>query len=224
MKRKKKQKLLDFFTFPFRALMLSEHDKWGLSSLRSERFDYVADEVKGYCLDVGCGRHNLFVREYLKGNGIGVDVFQYEGLEEDHVLEDISQFPFDDDTFDSVTFIACINHVPNTLRNTELREAYRCLKSHGNIIITMGNPFAEIMAHKVVSLYDSLFGTQHDVDAVRGMAEGEDYYVRDSEIIYRLLRAGFMDVRKKYFLTQWGLNHLFVAWKRPMALTRRGTL
>jgi hypothetical protein len=50
-----KQKIADFATFPLRAISLFESDCWGLSSLLSERFDYVADEVIGYCLDIGCG-------------------------------------------------------------------------------------------------------------------------------------------------------------------------
>jgi len=40
-----------------------------MSSLQSERFDYVSKEVIGYCLDVGCGRYNRFVKEYHNANG-----------------------------------------------------------------------------------------------------------------------------------------------------------
>jgi hypothetical protein len=35
----------------------------------------------------------------------------------------------------------------------------------------------------------------------------------DSEIVDRLTRAGFQAIRKRYFPTQWGLNHLFCATK-----------
>jgi hypothetical protein len=42
-----------------------------MSALSSERFDYVAREVRGYCLDVGCGKHERFVQEFLKGNRRG---------------------------------------------------------------------------------------------------------------------------------------------------------
>jgi ubiquinone/menaquinone biosynthesis C-methylase UbiE len=66
------------------------------------------------------------------------DVYPYEGLTEENLVEDITRFPFDDASFDSVTFIASISHVPEPLR----------------------------------------------------------------------------DIEKKSFLTQWGLNHLFVGWKR----------
>ncbi len=70
MKRRKKiQKIKDFLTFPIRAFTLFINDKWGLLSLASERFDYVANEVIGYCLDVDCGRNNRFINEFLAGNG-----------------------------------------------------------------------------------------------------------------------------------------------------------
>jgi ubiquinone/menaquinone biosynthesis C-methylase UbiE len=212
-KRDNKQKLKDFLTFPLRALTLFESDKWGLSSLASERFDYVSREVIGYCLDVGCGRHNLFINKYLNGNGKGIDIFAYEGLSKENVVSDISKFPFPDATFDSVTFIANLNHVPKSLRDTELSEAYRCLRTGGNVIVTMGNPVAEILVHGVVRLYDKIFRTNYDIDSERGMKEEEEYYLTNSEIISRLKKAGFKSIKKKYFLTQWGLNHLFVGLK-----------
>lgn len=77
----------------------------------------------------------------------------------------------------------------------------------------MGSAIAEILVHKLVWLYDRLFNTRLDMDGERGMQEDEDYYLTDSEIHRRLLRAGFEGTRKKYFWTQWGLNHLFVARK-----------
>lgn len=208
------QRLKDFLTFPLRAFTMFENDRCGLLSLASERFDYVSREVIGYCLDVGCGRNNRFIVEYLKGNGKGIDVYPYEGLSEENIVEDISHFPFDTCTFDSVTFIANLNHVPKSLRDIELAEAYRCLKHGGNIIITMGNPLAEILVHKVVAFYDRIFGTKYDMDSERGMHEEEEYYLTDSEIVERLEKAGFVDIKKKYFWTQWMLNHLFVARKK----------
>jgi len=212
--RNKIQKLKDFITFPVRAPILIEKDRWGLSSLASERFDYVVREVRGFCLDVGCGRHNRFINDFLSGNGKGMDVFLYEGLSEENIVKDITHFPFPDASFDSVTFIANINHIPKSKRDAELREAYRCLKPGGNIIVTMGNFLAELLIHTLVWLYNKIFKINIDVDSDRGgMTEGEEYYLNDSEIVERLKKAGFKNIKKKYFLTQWGLNHLFVGWK-----------
>jgi len=213
MKRNTLQKVKDFLTFPLRALTLFENDKWSFSSLASERFDYVSKEVIGYCLDVGCGRHNRFISEYLHGNGKGIDIYPYDGLTKENLVEDITHFPFEDKSFESITFIANFNHIPIPMRNIEVGEAYRCLKSNGKIIITMGHPLAEILAHQVVFLYDRLFRTEYDLDSERGMNEEETLYVHDSEIIERLQCAGFKQIEKKYFFTQWGLNHLLAGRK-----------
>ena len=207
------QKVKDFVTFPLRAVSLFEQDRFGLSSLRTERFDYVAGEVEGDCLDVGCGRNNLFIREVLGGRGKGIDVFAYDGLGPENIVEDITCFPFPDESFDSVTFIANLNHVPAPKRDPELAEAWRCLRPGGNIIVTMGNPLAELLVHRVVWLYDRLFKTHHDMDSERGMEQEEEYYLIDAEIVARLKKVGFARIVKKYFGTQWGLNALFIGWK-----------
>ena len=212
MRRNAVQKIKDCATFPARAFTLFHHDRWGLSCLASERFDYAANEVIGYCLDVGCGRNNRFVKEYLHGNGKGIDIFPYEGLTEENLVDDLSRFPFESSTFASVTFLANINHIPESQRDIELSEAYRVLKPKGNIIVTMGNPLAEIVVHKLVWFYDKVFKTNYDMDTERGM-EDEDYYLTGAEITERLTRAGFQRIVKKSFATQWGLNRLFVGWK-----------
>lgn len=218
-RRTRGQQLKDFASFPIRAFtMFGGRDRWGLSALASERFDYVAREVEGYCLDVGCGRNNRFVREFLGGHGKGIDVYPYEGLTDEHLVRDITRFPFDDGSFDSITFNANFNHIPRPLRDVELAEAYRCLRPRGNIVITMGNPAAELLVHKVQALYDRHLGTSYDVDSERGMEEEEAFYVLDSEIRARMGQAGFVGIRKKYFATQWGLNHLLVA-RRPVTAT-----
>jgi len=210
-------KAVDLITFPLRAVTLFHQDRWGLRCLASERFDYVSREVQGYCLDVGCGYHNRFVTEWLEGNGRGIDVFQYDGLTREQIVDDMSRFPFDDATFDSVTFIANLNHVPLWMRDSELTEAHRCLKPGGNVIVTMGNPWAEIAVHKVVEFYDRFFAAHVDMDGERGMGDGEAYYLLDSEIISRLHNAGFVDLSKKYFWTQYCLNHLWIGRKPKRA-------
>ena len=207
------QSAKDCLTIPLRALTLFENDRWGLSSLASDRFYYVAREVRGYCLDVGCGRRNRFVTEFLHGHGKGIDVYPYNGLSAEQVLEDLTQFPFPTGMFDSVTLIANLNHIPASQRDQELAEAFRCLKPGGNLIITMGHPVVEIIGHKLVHWYDRLLGTRHDVDGERGMHHEESYYVREAEIRRRLTRAGFTRIAKKRFVTQWGLNALYVGWR-----------
>ena len=204
---------MDCLTFPIRAVTLFHRDKWGLASQASERFDYVAREVQGYCLDVGCGYHNRFVTEWLGGNGKGIDVYKYEGLSDDQIVRDMTRLPFADESFDSVTFIANLNHVPRSMRDRELSEAHRCLRRGGNIIVTMGNPLAEIAVHKVIATYDRILGTHVDMDTERGMDAEEAYFLLDSEIVSRLQAVGFGKLKKKYFWTQWCLNHLWIGWR-----------
>jgi SAM-dependent methyltransferase len=213
MARSAAQKIIDFLTFPLRAPVLFDDNRFGLTSLANERFDYVAKEVKGYCLDIGCGKYNKFITLFLGGNGIGIDVFKYEGLNDENIITDLTSLPYQDESFDTVTFIANVNHIPKPIRDKELSEAYRCVKGGGNIVVTMGAPFAEIAAHKVVAVRDKIFNSTCDVDAVRGMDDDEEYFLTDAEIRDRLHLAGFKDIQKKYFLTQWGLNRLYVAWK-----------
>jgi len=213
MKRNHLHAAIDFVTFPVRAFVLFEKDAFGLSALSSERYDYVAREISGRCLDVGCGRYNRFINEYLGGNGMGIDVFPYEGLTEENILKDIRHFPFEDAAFDAVTFIANINHIPREDRDAELAEAFRCLKPKGKIVVTMGNALAEILIHKLVLFYEKFLGADFEMDTKRGMDAEEEYYLADAEIRSRLTRAGFRGLTKKYFLTQWGLNHMLVGWK-----------
>ncbi|MBM3935006.1 MAG: class I SAM-dependent methyltransferase [SAR202 cluster bacterium] len=207
------KKAVDTVTFPGRALLLINDDGVGLSSLRTERFDYVARNVQGYCLDVGCGEHNLFVTRWLSGNGKGIDVFPYDGLTAENIVEDMSRFPFPDGTFKTATFIANINHIPEPMRDVELAEAYRCLAPGGNVVVTMGNPVAEVLVHKYIFLQSKVLGAKFE-DTERGMHEDEEFYLKDSEIKARLAKAGFTGIKKKRFMTQWGLNHLFLGWKR----------
>ena len=66
-------------------------------------------------------------------------------------------------------------------------------------------------------MYDQFLGTKVDMDSERGMGGEESYYLADSEIVERLARAGFDGLRRKYFITQWFLNHLWVGRKKSDA-------
>ena len=111
------QRIIEFFTMPFRTCTLFYYDRWGLSSLATDRFDYAARQVQGYCLDVGCGQTNRLIREYLDGNGKGVDIYPFKDLSREQILEEMTRFPFEDETFDSVTFLAVLYHVPESRRD-----------------------------------------------------------------------------------------------------------
>jgi SAM-dependent methyltransferase len=212
--RSRGQLLKDFVTFPLRAVLPVQESKWGLTARPDERFEYVAREVEGRVLDIGCGRDNTFVTRYAGGNGVGIDVFRYDGLDDENIVEDMTHLPFPDASFDTVTFIANFNHIPQPDRDAEVREAFRVVRPGGKVVVTMGNPLAELTIHRLVHAYDHLLGTNLDMDTERGMHEDEEYFVRDRVIVEHLAAAGFRGVEKRYFVTQWGLNHLLTA-RRP---------
>lgn len=210
------QKAVDFVTFPLRAVMpfrVGQHKKWGLSSRASERFDYAAKEIEGYTLDVGCGPYNRFVNEYLGGHGLGIDVVHYEGLDEEQVLEDLTRLPFPDAAFDSVSLIAVLHHIPKPLRKAELAEMYRVLKPGGQLVLTMTTPLAAWLIHRVTRVHARFLGVQYDIDLLREMKEDEEDFVTEKEVRKLSAGAGFSSMNRKYFLTQWGLNRLFVIRK-----------
>jgi SAM-dependent methyltransferase len=201
---------LNFATFPVRALAVLQSDRGRLQSLRSERFSYVAEEAVGHCLDIGCGPENRFIRRWHQ-DGVGIDVFGYEGLDESQVVPDMTSLPYDEGTFDTVTLIAALNHVPEPLRVAELREMRRVLRPGGRLVLTMGNALAERAVHQLVHFYSHRFGTHEDMDGERGMEHEESFSVSPREIRALLAQAGFTSVRRRRFWTQWGLNSLYVA-------------
>jgi hypothetical protein len=78
----------------------------------------------------------------------------------------------------------------------------------------MATPLTEILVHKVTRLHAKLFGNAYDIDLLREMHEEEEDYVEEKELVRQMVSAGFENIERKYFLTQWGLNRLFVGWKR----------
>ncbi len=201
---------LDNLLFPIRAFLLPESSKWGLTSLRDERMLMVKGHTQGYTLDMGCGPNNIFINYYCVGNGIGLDVFPYKGV--DNIVKDMTNLPFPNETFDSITLIAAISHIPQNKRVTEFNEIKRILKNDGQVVFTEGEPVTQWMTHKWVWLSDTIFGTHWDVDTERGMEEGESYCVPVAEIRALLQQTGFSLKQKTAF--QWGLNNVYVAVKK----------
>ncbi len=120
--------------FPLLCLLSREQSlKLGLIPIDDERVIQAMKEAKGRVLDIGCGANN-FVRSY--GNGTGVDIVDWKGC--DLVIKDAAKLPFKDGEFDTVSYIACLNHIPN--RDDSVKEAYRVTKNGGKVIVTMITP------------------------------------------------------------------------------------
>src|SRR5262249_42188319 len=147
--------------------------------------------------DVGCGTNDL-VRKYreFRGDGIGVDVYPWPNV--DLVVEDTAKLPFPDNAFDTITFVACINHIPNRLE--VLREAHRLLAARGRIVLTNLTPVLSRIWHRW-AFWDE---DQHE----RGMKAGEVYGFTHDELTNLFDSAGYRLVERRPF--SWRLNWLYV--------------
>ncbi|MBD3160932.1 MAG: methyltransferase domain-containing protein [Candidatus Latescibacteria bacterium] len=166
-----------------------------VEELARKRRTRVLRHLKGRLLDIGCGDNRL-VREH--GDGIGVDVVDWGDV--DLVVEDTAQLPFEDGSFDSVTFVACLNHIPN--REEVLDEARRLLRSDGRLIATMIPPNLSAVWHRIIHPWDP---DQHG----RELHEGEVWGITNEEMIRMLGRHRFRLVAHERFVFR--LNNLFVA-------------
>jgi len=182
-------KLVDNVLFPFRALFVPEENRFGLTSLRNECFKIVAEHTKGKVLDVGCGRDNLFVKDYIgEKNGVGIDVFEYDGVV--NVVKNLCELPYEDGSFDTVTLIAVGGHIPKHLRECEFKEFARILKKGGRLLMTEGEVFTQTIGHKWRHFSYALIGKK-DMDSERGMEEEEEYCMPFKEINQYLNNYGY---------------------------------
>ncbi len=185
----------DFIGIPFRLVLFDQAwlPRLGWTTLEEERVNAALPYVHGRVLDVGAGTNSL-VNRY--GNGVGVDVYDWgNGV---LVVEDTSKLPFKDATFDTVTFIACLNHIP--YRDAALREARRLIRPDGRLIITMINPLLGDFGHAI---------WWYSEDKKRGgMKEGEVGGMWTNDIIRLCKMAGFKLEQRRRFV--YGMNNLLI--------------
>ena len=166
--------------------------------LLDKRIKIVLPYLEGSLLNIGCGTNEL-VRSY-SGKGIGTDVYQWGDV--DVVVEDTAKLPFDEKTFDTITIVAALNHIPN--RTEVLLEAKRVLKDSGKLIVTMIPPKISRVWHGIRKPWDA-------DQSERGMKEGEVYGLTKNELSELLSEAGFEITFKKKFML--GINNLTIAKK-----------
>jgi SAM-dependent methyltransferase len=189
------QSVWDFVGIPFRLALFDQ--KWlprfGWTTLEEERIGAVLPHVRGRLLDIGAGPNNL-VRRY--GDGIGVDVHDWGGGI--IVVENSAELPFEDASFDSVSCVAALNHIPN--RGDVLAEARRIVKDDGRLVITMINPILGGIGHAI---------WWYGEDRHRGgMEEGEVGGLWPRDIVNMCVARGFRLREHRRFV--YGMNHLFV--------------
>jgi SAM-dependent methyltransferase len=198
------QHLKDFAAAPLRMLFLPDQvsQRLGLTSLEDERLTAVRPWITGALLDVGAGTNRL-VREY--GSGVGVDVHDFGG--DTLLVSDTRHLPFPDGSFDTVTFVACLNHIPE--RREALAESRRVLRDGGRIAVTMIDPILSAIGHRI---------WWYSEDRHRGgMRPGEVYGLWPRTVRRLLEDAGFELIAERRFL--YGLNRLYVgrklSWQPP---------
>lgn len=172
------------------------------SILQRWRIEMAARHIPpgAHVLDIGCSDGALF--RTLQGriaSGVGVD--------SEPVPEDYGNFRFvrgrapDDlwagETFDAITMLAVLEHVPAT-EQRKLAEGCRAmLKMGGRVICTVPSP-------KV----DSLIHLGKQLGVLDGMKEFEHYGFEPSYTVSLFVHHGFLLCQTRRF--QLGLNNLFV--------------
>ncbi|XPV74722.1 MAG: class I SAM-dependent methyltransferase [Desulfovibrio sp.] len=189
------QSIWDFIGIPFRLVLFDQEwlPRFGWTTLEEDRMAQVLPRVKGRLLDIGAGPNTLV---NTHGDGVGVDVFDWGGGTQ--VVEDTSKLPFKDMSFDTVTFVACLNHIP--YRKEAVLEAARVMRPDGRIIVTMINPILGDIGHAI---------WWYSEDKHRGgMEEGEVGGMWSSEIVRLMDNAGLKLREHKTFV--YGMNHIYV--------------
>lgn len=190
--------------FPLRAIFMATEGKFGLMSLREERMFQVSRFCQGRVLDIGCGPSNLFIEKFIgREKGKGIDVFPYRGVE--NIVKDMASIPFEDASFDTITLIAAVSHIPRSKRKAEFAEFGRLLKKGGRLILTEGEPLSQWLIHK----WEELRKTGLDYE--RGMEKDEEYCIPRKELLGYLNNPPFRLIKKIPFM--WGLNNVYIAEK-----------
>lgn len=172
----------------------------GLLSNLDIRTRLILSQVSGRLLDIGCGENTL-ARNYQQqgGDGTGVDVYDWGDV--DLLVEDTSKLPLEDGSVDTITFVACLNHIPN--RIDVLKESDRLLAPGGRVVLTNLAPLISRIWHEWAFWDDD----QHE----RGMVEGEVYGFTDKELREVLAEGGFKVVESRGF--SWGFNRIYICEK-----------
>ena len=169
------------------------HDALG-EVLAKRRVKAVLPHISGRLLDVGCGSNQL-VRHYA--NGVGIDVHPWPGA--DVVVDDTAMLEWESGSFDTITIVAALNHIPN--RAAVLNECRRVLRPGGRVVITMLTPRTSRIWHWLRAPWDA---DQRD----RGMKAGEVYGFTPGEVLDLFRRAGFTLLAQRRFML--GFNRVYV--------------
>lgn len=201
------QSFYDFIGAPLRMILLPDavSEKLHLTSLRGERFRKVLPELQGRVLDIGAG-DNLLIHLYrqcasLYNNSpedahqsIGVDVVDWNS--DCTIIQNSAHLPFEDNSFDTVSYIACLNHIPE--RFESLQEIRRLLRPNGKVVVTMIGKVIGKIGHAL---------WWYSEDKHREVDEHEEMGMDESEIMDLFTKAGYCLKKHEKFV--YGLNSMY---------------
>jgi len=197
--------LWDLLGAPLRMAALPDvaSERLGLTSLRAERFAEVLPELRGRCLDIGAGDDALLTCYRRRAGAdeaarasVGVDVTDW-GNDVQRIAS-AAVLPFPAASFDTVSFVACLNHIPE--RREALGEARRVLRPGGRVVVTMIGRLVGGVGHRL---------WWYSEDKHRDVDEHELMGMDPDEVRGLLGAAGLRIAHERSFV--YGLNRLYVA-------------
>jgi SAM-dependent methyltransferase len=159
-------------------------------------------------LDVGCLDGALF--DYLGerlGFGVGIDPVAPPGAGGARYRLIRGKIPESlpvGETFDVITMLAVLEHLPESLVEDLARRSVDLLRSGGRVVITVPSPSVDRLLHLFIRLR-----------LMRGTAVHEHHGFEPSSVPAIFAKAGFHPVVRKSF--ELGFNNLFVFAKEARA-------
>lgn len=159
-------------------------------------------------IDFGCGHQALFLRSVQPtiARGIGIDYDATPGNPAAN-LEILNfhfktRFDFADDSFDHVTILAVLEHIPLDQVSILFREFHRILKDGGSVLLTTPTPASKRLLEFLAFRLKIISGPE--------IADHKHYWSR-ADIFALATRDGF--VCETYRNFQFGLNSFAVLRK-----------
>lgn len=161
-------------------------------------------------LDFGCGHQALFLRSVQKDiqRGIGLD---YDATPsrpaanlEIHQFHFKDRFAFPDLTFDQITILAVLEHIPLDQVGVLFREFHRVLKADGRVLLTTPTPAAKPLLEFLAFKLKIISGPE--------IADHKHYYSQ-ADMRALAVRHGF--ACSTYATFQFGFNSFAAFTKDP---------